>query len=84
MALWRMKQQAGALVSAIPTRSPDILQPPSRSYSGAKASNCFMQGTSELKASKEPFHASLHFLIQFAERERKESKEGLCVHMHCL
>lgn len=80
MALWRMKQQAGALVSATPTRSPDILQHPSHSYSGAKASNCFMQGTSELKVSKEPFHASLHFLIQFAEREEREQGGFVCTY----
>lgn len=68
---------AGTFVSATPTHRPDILQPASHSYSCARVSNCFMQGTSELKASKEPFHAWLHFLIQSAERERKESKEGL-------
>lgn len=76
--------RAGTLVSATPTHYSNILQPPSPRYSCARASNCFMQGTSELKASKEPFHAWLHFLIQSAERERKESKKGLCVHRHCL
>lgn len=48
--------RAGALVSATPPHSPHVLQLPSHSYSGTRASNSFMQGTAELKASKEPFH----------------------------
>lgn len=57
---WLCEQEsskAEVLLSATPTPGPDTLQFRYHSYCGVRAHNFFMQGTSELKASKEPFHA---------------------------